>query len=138
MSGAFRLTVVTPAGGVFDDDVAAVTARSEVGEFCMLPEHCRLLTALEPGRLVVARKDGAAETFVIDEGFLEGGGDHANVIVQRCVAVGEIDEAAVKREADQLRAALAKLAEDDPERAEQERALRWVEARLDAVASRNS
>jgi ATP synthase F1 epsilon subunit len=138
MSSAFRLKVVTPAGGVFDDDVAAVTTRSEVGEFCMLPEHCRLLTALEPGKLVVARRDGAVETYVIDEGFLEGGEDHANVIVRRCIAVGEIDEAAVKREADQIRAALAKLADEDPERAEQERALGWAETRLDAVSSRSS
>jgi len=137
MSDAFRLTVVTPAGGVFDDDVAAVTARSEVGEFCMLPEHCRLLTALEPGKLVVQRKDGAFETFVIDEGFLEGGADHASVIVQRCVAVGDIDEAAVKREVEAIRAALARLAEEDPERAEQARALRWAEARLDAVSLRS-
>jgi ATP synthase F1 epsilon subunit len=137
MSDAFRLKVVTPAGGIFDDDVAAVTTRSEVGEFCMLPEHCRLLTALEPGRLVIARRDGAVESYVIDEGFLEGGGDHVNVIVQRCVAVGEIDEAAVKREADQIRAAQALLADEDPERAEQGRALRWAEARLDALASRS-
>jgi F-type H+-transporting ATPase subunit epsilon len=137
MSSDFRLKVVTPAGGVFDDDVAAVTSRSEVGEFCMLPEHCRLLTALEPGRLVIVRRDGAVETFVTDEGFLEGGADHASVIVQRCVAVGDIDEAAVKREAEEARAALAKLAEEDPERAEQTRALRWAEARLEAVSARS-
>ena len=137
MSSAFRLTVVSPAGGVFDDDVVAVTARSEVGEFCMLPEHCRLLTALEPGKLVVQRKDGAVETFVIDEGFLEGGADHANVIVQRCVAIGDIDEAAVKREADGIRAAQVKLAEEDPERAELARALRWAEVRLDALSPRS-
>ena len=137
MSDVFRLTVVTPAGGVFDDDVAAVTTRSEVGEFCMLPEHSRLLTALEPGKLVVAKRDGAALTYVIDEGFLEGGADHVNVIVQRCVAVGEIDEAAVKREVEAIRAALAPLAEEDPERAEQARALRWAEVRLDAVSPRS-
>jgi ATP synthase F1 epsilon subunit len=135
MSGGFRLRVVTPGGGVYDDDVAAVTARSEVGEFCMLPEHCRLLTALEPGKLVVARKDGAVEAFVIDEGFLEGGEDHANVIVQSCIPVGDIEEAAVKREAEELRAAIAQLAEEDPDRAEKARALRWAEVRLDAISS---
>jgi len=137
MADSFRLKVVTPAGGVFDGDVTAVSARSEVGEFCMLPEHCRLLTALEPGRLVVAPRDGAALTYVVDEGFLEGGGDHASIIVARCVAVGDIDEADVKREADAIRAALVPLAEDDPERAEQTRALKWAEARLDAVAPRS-
>jgi ATP synthase F1 epsilon subunit len=137
MADSFRLKVVTPAGGVFDDDVASVTARSEVGEFCMLPEHCRLLTALEPGRLVIAKRDGGVEGYVIDEGFLEGGADHANVIVQQCVAVAGIDETSVKREADELRAALAKLTEEDPDRAEQARALRWAETRLDAVSARS-
>jgi len=137
MADSFRLKVVTPAGGVFDGDVASVTTRSEVGEFCMLPEHCRLLTALEPGRLAIAKRDGGVESYVIDEGFLEGGADHANVIVQQCVAVADIDEAAVKREAEVLRAALARLAEEDPERAEQARTLRWAEARLDAVSTRS-
>jgi F-type H+-transporting ATPase subunit epsilon len=136
MAEGFRLKVVTPTGGMFDDDVAAVTTRSELGEFCMLPEHSRLLTALEPGKLVAARRDGEVELFVIDEGFLEGGADHASVIVQRCVAVADIDAAAVKREADAIREKVAKLADDDPERAEQARALRWAEARLEATASR--
>lgn len=136
MAAVFRLKVVTPSGGIFDDDVAAVTARSEVGEFCMLPEHCRILTALEPGRLLVARSEGAVEAYVVDEGFLEGGADHANVIVGRCVAVADIDEAAVKKEADELRAALAPLAEDDPEGVELRRALAWAEARAEAVAAR--
>lgn len=136
MAESFRLKVVTPAGGVFDDDVASVTTRSEVGEFCMLPEHSRLLTALEPGRLVITRKDGAVESYVIDEGFLEGGADHASVIVQQCVAVAEIDEAAVKREADALRAEVAKLGEEGgSDRAELERSLRWAEARIQAVSS---
>ena len=138
MADSFRLKVVTPAGGVFDDAVASVATRSEVGEFCMLPEHCRLLTALEPGRLVIGRKDGGVESYVIDEGFLEGGEDHASVIVQQCVAVADIDEAAVKREADELRAAVAAHAEEDPERAELERSLRWAEARIQAVSSKSA
>ena len=136
MAAAFRLKVVTPSGGVFDGDVASVTARSEVGEFCMLPEHCRLLTALEPGRLLVARPDGAVAAFAVDAGFLEGGADHANVIVGRCVAAAEIDEAAAAKEAAELRAALAPLAEDDPQGAELRRSLAWAEARAEVAAHR--
>lgn len=138
MADSIKLTVVTPGGRVFDGDVASVAARTEVGEFCMLPDHCRLLTALESGRLLLTRKDGGVESYVVDEGFLEGGRDHANVIVQQCVAVADIDEAAVKREAEELRAALAPLAEDAPERAEVARALLWAEARIDATHSRNA
>jgi F-type H+-transporting ATPase subunit epsilon len=138
MADAFRLKVVTPTGGVFDEDVAAVTVRSEVGEFCVLPEHCRILAALEPGRMLVAAKDGSSAAFAIAEGFLEGGADHVNVIVQQCVASSDIDEADVKREFDRLSSSLASLAEGDPERTERSLALRWAEARLEAVSGKNA
>jgi F-type H+-transporting ATPase subunit epsilon len=136
MAEAFRLKVVTPSGGVYDEDVAAVTVRSEVGEFCMLPGHCRILAALEPGRMLIAESGGSSATFAIDEGFLEGGADHVNVIIQRCVPAGEIDEAAVKREVDALASALVGMADGDPERAEKALALRWAEARLETVSGR--
>lgn len=138
MAGAFRLRVVTPAGGAYDEDVAAVTLRSEVGEFCMLPEHCRILAALEPGRMLIGAKDGSVAAYAIDQGFVEGGADHVNVIVQRCVPAGEIDEAAVRREIEQLTASLAALAEGDPERTERALALRWAETRLEAVGGKGA
>ncbi len=136
MAEAFRLKVVTPSGGVYDENVAAVTVRSEVGEFCMLPGHCRILAALEPGRMLIAANDGGSASYAIDEGFLEGGADHVNVIIQRCVPVAEIDEAAVRREADALASALVGMSEEDPERAERALALRWAEARLETVSGR--
>jgi F-type H+-transporting ATPase subunit epsilon len=136
MADAFRLKVVTPSGGVYDEDVAAVTLRSEVGEFCVLPEHCRILAALEPGRMVVAAKDGSSASYAVDEGFVEGGADHLTVIVQQCVAAAEIDEASVKREVDGLTASLAGLCEQDPEREERMLALRWAETKLEIATGR--
>jgi F-type H+-transporting ATPase subunit epsilon len=134
MADAFRLKVVTPSGGVYDEDVAAVTLRSEIGEFCVLPEHCRILAALEPGRMLIAAKDGSSVSYAIDEGFVEGGADHVNVVVGKCIPSGEIDGDAVRREIEEIHAALASSTEEGPERAERSSALRWAQARLEVVS----
>jgi len=88
--------------------------------------------------MLVVAKDGSSAAFAIAEGFLEGGADHVNVIVQKCVAASDIDEADVRREFDRLSSALASLAEGDPEHAERLSALRWAEARLESISHKNA
>ncbi len=60
MGENLRLRVVTPNGPVLDEEAIAVTACSELGEFCVLPEHRPILSALSVGRLVVEHPEGRA------------------------------------------------------------------------------
>ena len=131
MAQTIRLKVVTPAGSVIDKDVLSVTACSDVGEFCVLPEHCPILASLAAGRFLVETANDTQDTYVIDRGFFEGGIDHANVITQYCVSASDIDSEAVKAEIDQLKEQLASLPSDDPSAAELNSALLWAGARFD-------
>jgi F-type H+-transporting ATPase subunit epsilon len=128
-----ELKVVTPQGPVIDEIVDAVTARSDLGEFCVLPQHRLILAALEPGRLIVARTGGETDTYAIDKGFLEGGPDHANVITQRCAAPEEIDAGEVKAEIEQLEEQLDQMQITDPKREGVVDSLEWAKAKLSVV-----
>jgi len=123
------LKVVTPQGPVVDEVVAAVTARSDLGEFCVLPQHRLILAALEPGRLLVSRAEGGVSTFAIDKGFLEGGPDHANVITARCVEADDLDAAEVLAEIAELEQQLAGMEIDDPKREGVLDGLEWARAK---------
>jgi F-type H+-transporting ATPase subunit epsilon len=128
------LEIVTPTGRAFHEQVAAVTAVSEIGEFCVLPEHRPILAALGAGRLAVDR-GGEVALFAVDRGFLAGGPDRVSIITQRCAAAADIDGAAVDRELGELTGRLAALPEDDASRVHVEDDLAWARARL-GVAGR--
>ncbi|MDD5305882.1 MAG: F0F1 ATP synthase subunit epsilon [Deltaproteobacteria bacterium] len=129
MADILKVKVVTPEGACVREDARSFTARSEVGEFCMLPNHQPILAALTPGKVVVERPGGEKVVYAIDGGFLEGGVDHANVIVGRCVAAADVEKAAIESEVDALTARLDALAESDPTRLEVSEALGWAKAR---------
>jgi F-type H+-transporting ATPase subunit epsilon len=136
MAETLKLKVVTPEGAVVDEDVAGVTARSDLGEFSVLPQHRLILAALEPGRLIVERPDGGSSTtYAVDKGFLEGGPDHANVITQRCVDPEDIDAEAVAAEVEELQQQLDQMEITDPKRDGVADSLAWARAQLSVVAN---
>jgi F-type H+-transporting ATPase subunit epsilon len=131
-TGRIDLEVVTPAGRAVREQVASVTAISEVGEFCVLPEHRPILAALRAGRLAFDR-GGEIAIYAVDRGFLAGGPDHVSIITERCAAAADIDRNEVERELADLGGRLAALPEDDQARPALESDLAWARARLDAA-----
>lgn len=144
MSANVRLKVVTPTGAVIDETVSAVTACSQVGEFCVLPEHRPILASLKAGRFMV-EQDGETKIYVTDIGFCEGGIDHVNVMTQHCIAQEDVDLSKVEVELAQLQEQLVELQKlekaekkDDEasdgsivsQRASVEAAISWAKAQL--------
>jgi ATP synthase F1 epsilon subunit len=124
-----ELKVVTPQGPVVGETVEAVTARSDLGEFCVLPMHRLILAALEPGRLLVKSQGGEVAVYAIDKGFLEGGPDHANVITARCVEADDVVEAEVLAELEELQQQLDEMEIDDPKREGVLDSYQWARAK---------
>lgn len=134
-----RVVVVTPNGPVLDEEAIAVTACSEeLGEFCVLPEHRPILSALGAGRLVVEHPDGGSVDFVTDSGFFEGGPGHVNIITQRCVRVSDIDISQVVKEVEKIEKELSGLEYGDAARDELNVNLEWARARRNAIDNQSS
>jgi len=135
MGETIRLKVVTPSGSRLDEEVASVTARSEVGEFCVLPAHRPILAALRAGRLLVQDTGGETRAYAIDRGFFEGGPDHVNVITSDFATMEQLVPDEIEREATDLRERLESMEEGDPEREGVVLDLEWAGARLDMSKS---
>jgi F-type H+-transporting ATPase subunit epsilon len=87
----FTLTLVTPEGKVFDDQIASITAPGLCGSFAVLAHHAPLLAALERG--VVKVQAGRQELFyLIDGGVLEVHDNHAIVLADRAQSVRDFAE----------------------------------------------
>ncbi|MBN2715006.1 MAG: hypothetical protein JXX14_04070 [Deltaproteobacteria bacterium] len=134
MITGLKLRVVTPSGPVVELEADAITACSELGEFCVLPEHRPILAALKPGRFIV-EVNGETRIYATDVGFFEGGADHVNVMTQHCVSKQSLADkvADLETERASLAESLGRLEEDSPARSTLESGLTWVDAQLAVV-----
>lgn len=112
-----RLEIITAERVVYADDVDVVVAPGIEGELGILPHHAPLLTALQPGELLV-RKGGEELFMAVSGGFLEVMGNKVVVLADTAERAEEIDveraQTAMKRAEERLR---MRTADMDLERA---------------------
>jgi F-type H+-transporting ATPase subunit epsilon len=130
MADSLDLKVVTPKGSLLDGKVASFTGCSDLGEFCILPEHRPLLASLSAGRMIVEQQGGEKKTYALDRGFLEAGIDHVNVITERCFAAEDLDKAEITSEMEELESELKDLDQGSLEAKELLMKLDWAKVRL--------
>jgi F-type H+-transporting ATPase subunit epsilon len=130
MADSLDLKVVTPKGSFLDEKVAAFTGCSDLGEFCILPEHRPLLASLAAGRMIVEQESGEKKTYALDRGFLEAGLDHVNVITERCLAAEDLDKSEITSEREELESELKDLDQGSLEAKELLMKLDWAKVRL--------
>ena len=133
MADSLDLKVVTPSGSLLDEKVASFTGCSDLGEFCILPEHRPLLASLVAGRMIVELEGGEKKVYALDRGFLEAGLDHVNVITERCLAVEELDKTEIANEIKELEAELKDLDQASEEAVELLQKLDWANVRLSVL-----
>jgi ATP synthase F1 epsilon subunit len=130
MADRLDLKVVTPNGSLLDEKVASFTGCSDLGEFCILPEHRPLLASLAAGRMIVEQESGEKKTYALDRGFLEAGLDHVNVITERCLAAEDLDKLEITSEREELETELKDLDQGSLEAKELLMKLDWAKVRL--------
>jgi ATP synthase F1 epsilon subunit len=133
MADSLDLKVVTPKGSLLNKKVASFTGCSDLGEFCILPEHRPLLASLVAGRMIVEQQGGEKKTFALDRGFLEAGIDHVNVITERCLAAEDLDKTEITSEKEELESELKDLDQGSPEASELLLKLDWAKVRLSII-----
>jgi F-type H+-transporting ATPase subunit epsilon len=133
MADSLDLKVVTPKGSLLNKKVASFTGCSDLGEFCILPEHRPLLASLVAGRMIVEQQGGEKKTYALDRGFLEAGIDHVNVITERCLAAEDLDKTEITSEKEELESELKDLDQGSPEASELLLKLDWAKVRLSII-----
>ena len=86
-----QLEIITAEQQVFGDDVDLVGAPGIEGELGILAHHAPLMTALQPGEILI-RKDGEETYLAVTGGFLEVMGNKVTILADACERSDEIDE----------------------------------------------
>lgn len=131
---ALEVHVVTPEREVWAGEAQLLVARGVDGEVGIMGGHAPLLVRLDVGPLRIHSEDGE-HVAVIDGGFLhvstEDGATRADVLADGAQLAAEIDAAAARTRADEVRQRLdAGDGLEDDERARLRRELKKADARL--------
>ena len=86
-----QLEVITAEQQVYDDEVDLVVAPGIEGELGILAHHAPLMTALQPGEILI-RKDGEETYLAVTGGFLEVMGNKVTILADACERSDEINE----------------------------------------------
>ena len=131
-----RLEIITAERRVYADEVEALVAPGIDGELGILPHHAPLMTALQPGEIMI-RKEGDETYLAVTGGFLEVMGNQVTILADACERADEIDEERARIAMQQAEERLTSRSADlDLEQATV--AIRHAETRLKVVRRRRS
>lgn len=130
MAGDSTLTVdvLTPEGEVFSGDVVQLSTRTVDGELGVLANHVPVLAGLTPSRLRLRVSDSQVEEYAQSHGVLQVFANHAQVLLEEALAVGDLDLAALETELSGARQRFDDSEAGDAARAVAERDLERIEA----------
>ena len=129
-----RLEIITAERQVYSDDVDVVVAPGIEGQLGILPHHAPLMTALQPGELMV-RKNGEESYLVVTGGFMEVLGNRVTILADAAERSEEIDEQRAQQAVERARDRIEKR-EEDIELEEALHSLRRAQVRLNVVRRR--
>ena len=81
-----RLSIVTPNGEIFNDDVKTVTLPGKEGEFGVLPGHSSLISSLTVGVIVIETKN-STEAVAINWGHVKVDEKSVDVLADGAIAL---------------------------------------------------
>jgi F-type H+-transporting ATPase subunit epsilon len=81
-----KLSIVTPNGEIFNDDVNTVTLPGKEGEFGVLAGHASLVSSLTVG-VIVIEKDNTTEAVAINWGHVKVDETSVDVLVDGAIAL---------------------------------------------------
>ena len=97
-----RLEIITAERQVYADDVEMVVAPGIEGQLGILAHHAPLMTALQPGEILI-RKDGEDTYLAVTGGFMEVIGNTVTILADAAEHSEEINEERAQAAVDRAR-----------------------------------
>ena len=129
-----RLEIITAEREVYAADVDGVVAPGIEGQLGILPHHAPLMTALQPGEILV-RKEGEASYLAVTGGFMEVMGNKVTILAEACEYSQEINEERAQAAMERARERMQNQS-SDMELAQAAASMRRAQMRLNVVRRR--
>lgn len=84
-----RVSIVTPEGLIFDEEVKSATLPGEAGEFGVQYAHSDLISLLKSGVIEIVKSDESKEYVAIDWGYAKVDGKSVDILAHGAVAIGQ-------------------------------------------------
>jgi F-type H+-transporting ATPase subunit epsilon len=96
-----NLSIVTPNGEIFNDEIKSIVLPGKEGEFGVLPSHAALVSSLTVGVIEIEKKDASKEAVAINWGHANITEDSVDILVDGAVALtdGENSDLSARLEA---------------------------------------
>ena len=128
----FPVSVLTPEGEVFSDEVEMLSTRTAVGSIGILANHQPVMAMLEPTELRLYRSDSEIVRFAQSEGYLQVADNSALVLVEEAISPDDLDRAAFEAKLSDAQSAAESAEEGTEEEARAKRDAKRYEAYLAA------
>jgi F-type H+-transporting ATPase subunit epsilon len=87
----FKLSIVTPEKVAYEDEVKSLIVPGSEGYLGVLSNHAPLITAMQPGKIVITEADDDVEILAVASGFLEVSGNVATILADAVERADQID-----------------------------------------------
>ena len=87
MNDTIKLSIVTPTGEIYCDDVKSVVLPGKDGEFGVMPAHSSLVSSLTVGVIEITKNDASKEVIAINWGHVKVDESFVDVLVDGAVAL---------------------------------------------------
>ncbi len=84
---SLKLSIVTPSGEIFNDDVASLTLPGKEGEFGVLPRHASLVSSLTVGVIIIEKLDKTTEAVAINWGYASVDEHSVSLLIDSAVSL---------------------------------------------------
>ena len=105
----FSVSLTTPDGAVFEDEVEMVIVPGAAGEIGVLARHAPLVATLKAGSVRVHLSASEVQEYATGPGFFKVELDRAIALVDDAVNLREIDREEAQRQLDAARAELDRI-----------------------------
>jgi F-type H+-transporting ATPase subunit epsilon len=90
-----KLSIVTPNGEIFNDDIKSLTLPGKDGEFGVLEGHASLVSSLTVGVIVIEKIDSTTEAIAINWGYANVSESSVDVLVDGAVPLNLNDTSTI-------------------------------------------
>jgi F-type H+-transporting ATPase subunit epsilon len=90
-----KLSIVTPTGEIFNDDIKSLTLPGKEGEFGVLEGHSSLVSSLTVGVIVIEKIDSTIEAIAINWGYVNVSESTIDVLVDSAISLNPSDSSII-------------------------------------------
>jgi len=113
MENTIKLSIVTPSGLIFEDDVKSVVLPGIDGEFGVIASHSSLVSTLSVGVIEIVNMDASVDAIAINWGHVKVNETSVDVLIDGAVSINPNDNSNIANNIEAARELVSSVKDTD-------------------------